>query len=446
MEKIKRSFAARVRNVLLFLLTLSMLVLAILYIGGSRRAEGASALLAAPLSDGTVPVGEDLPDTAPLYEKDLLPLSFAAIRYGGKGGGAYGGDAAAQALLEYAAEPLHHSLSGAFLLTAVPRSNFGLALFGDYLYLDFYEPLPYQAYYALTGEYTAAARSSVSVNADRLILSFSKDGTATLYLSDGESVYRAGQNYTYKATELATLAADSRLSACSMTERGVPKCTAAPRASTLALKNDAQITAEQYLALLTLLGFRTASAGDPHSQTLVDPHGTLRMMPSRLVFSASKDGGIAVSDLLDTAKDALDIDLYDILAASVALLEQLQAVLPEASGAGLDAYLASFSHSDDVFTVTFGAAHDGIALVGSSFPFLAKMTVQGGRFRSIELRYVHAEQSGAVRTHFSSAWSLAHAAKAGTLLSMRLYYDLPALPTEGLDAAWYCTYESEVAQ
>lgn len=445
MEKIKRSFASRVRNVLLFLLTLSMLILAILYIGGSQRADGAAALLASPLPEGAVPVGEDLPHTEPLYEKDLLPLAFAAIRFGGKSGGAYGGEAAASALLDYAAEPLHHSLSGAFLLTAVPRSEFGLALFGDYLYLDFYKPLPYQMYYAFTGEYTAAARSSVAVNADRLLLSFAENGTATLYLSDGVHVYRAGQNYVYKATELATLAADSRLSAFSMTERGVPKCSAAPRTDTLTLKSDGEITEAQYLALLSLLEFRAAGAGDPRSATLVDPHGTLRLTPSRFVFSASSDGGIAVSNLLDTAKDTLDIDLYDILAASVTLLEQLQATLPAAAGAGLAPYLAAFSHENDVFTVTFGVAANGIPIVGASFPFFARMTVQSGRFRTVELRYVHAEQSGIARTLFSSAWSYTHAAKRGTLHSLRLFYQLPALPTEALDASWYCTYESEVA-
>ncbi len=446
MEKIKRSFAARLRNVLLFLLTLSMLILAILYIGGFQRADGAAALLATPLPEGAVPVGEELPVKEPLHAKDLLPLSFAAIRYGKQGGGAYGGEAAAKALLEYAAEPIHHSLSSAFLLTAVSKNDFGLALLGDYLLLDFYESIPYQAYYALTGEYTAAARSSVSVNADRLLLSFSVDGTATLYLSDGAHVYRAGQNFAYKATEVATLAADARLSPCTVTERGVAKCTASPRASSITLANDGRVTEAQYQVLLDLLGFHTGGAGDPTAESTVEPHGTLRMMPSRFVFSASRDGGITVSDLLDTAKDTLDIDLYDVLAASVALLEQLQTALPEAAGAELEPYLASFSHDADTFTVTFGASFGGIPLNGASFPFLAKMTVQSGRFRSVELRYVRAAQSGVSRTLFPSEWCYEHAAKAGTLRSLRLYYRLPSLPTEALDAAWYCTYESEVAE
>lgn len=445
MEKIKISFMARVRNVLLFVLTVTMLLLAVLYIGGSRRAENAAALHAEALPDGTVPLGENAPYTESLHEKGLLPLAFAAIRYDGNGGGAYGGEAAAAALLEYAAEPIHHSLSNAFLLTEVPKSEFGLALFGDCLFLDFYSTLPYQMYYALCGEYVAAARSSVPVNADRLLLSFTESGTLTLYLSDGSTYYRAGQNYTYKATEIAALAADSRLSPFSISEAGVPRSTAAPRTATLSVSLGNGITPDRYEALLTLLGFR-AAAGDPHSQTLVDPHGTLRMTPTRFTFSASRDGGIAVSDLLDTAKDALDIGIYDILSASVSLLLQFRDILPTVSGDGLSVYLAAFSREEELFSVTFGVMANGIPVSGSTLPYLAKMTVQNGRFRSIELRYVAAEQSSYTGALFSSAWHFAHVKKSASPRSLRLYYRLPTLPAADLDAAWYYTAESEVAE
>lgn len=446
MEKIKKTFMARVRNVLLFVLTVTMLLLAVLYLGGSQRSEGAAALRAEALPDGTVPIGETVPVTVALYQKDLLPLAFAGIRFQENGGGAYGGEAAAAALLEYAAEPIHHSLSGAFLLTEVSASEFADALRGDYLFLDFYSVLPYQMYYALTGEYTAAARSSVAVGADRLLLSFTEAETVTLYLSDGAVFYRAGQTFAYKETEVSAIAADSRLSPFTVSEKGVPQCTAAPQTTTISLSANGEISKAQYESLLQLLAFRTTAANDPQSQTLVDPHGTLRMTPSRFLFSASRDGGIAVSDLLHTPKDTLDIDIYDILSACISMLEQLRITLPQVSGEGLSVYLDTFSREEDIFTVTFGAMANRIPTGGGTLPYLAKMTVQNGRFRSIELRYIRAEFSSYASTLFSSAWHYAYAAKKETPRSLRLYYRVPTLPTAELDAIWYYTAESEVAQ
>lgn len=149
---------------------------------------------------------------------------------------------------------------------------------------------------------------------------------------------------------------------------------------------------------------------------------------------------------IHSPKDTLDIGIYDILSACVSILEQLRTILPQCSGEDLAIYLDSFSHAEDIFTVTFGVTANGIPAKGGTLPYLAKMTVQNGRFRSIELRYVRAESGSYTGTLFSSAWHYAHAAKKETPRTLRLYYRVPTLPAAELDALWYYTAESEVVQ
>jgi|GEM_PF-1289918 len=446
MQKIKRSFAARLRNALIGVLTLSMLLLAGIYIGGTQFFSDSAALRAEILPDGTVPVGQNVPRSQSLHEKGLLPIAFGGIRYGGSSGGIYGGEAPAKALAEFAADPIHACLGAPSVLEASSAAEFATAMGSNYIFFDLLTPLPYQILYALTGEYSAPATSADAILADRLLLSFPEKDRAVLYLSDGKVFYRAEQSFLFKAAELQTLANDSRLSAFSLAENGVPKCEESPHAGSLTLSANCIAEESQYEALYTLFGFRANAVREEDVRTVVDPHGTLRLTGTRLVFTASKDGGIAVSDLLDTAKDELDIDLYDILDSSVSLVEKLREILPESCGGSLAPYLAGFSREEDTYTVTFGLHADSIPLSGTSYPYFATMTIRGGRFRTVEIRFLTAQRSSYTGTQFSSAWHYAHVEKAVRPDTLRLYYYLTSLSAKDLDAAWFYTAESEVAE
>lgn len=447
MEKIKRSFAAKLRNLLITLLTLSMLLLAVLYIGGAQFAQGSAALRTDGLPEGAFPVGQNAPATEAVYEKGLLQAAFAGIRFAGVGGGAYGNEQAASALLEFAAEPIHLCLSAPAKLTETTEAEFSAAANNNFLYLDLPATLPYQMLYALTGEYTAAASSSAAVSADRLLLSFAEANKVTLYLSDGRKYYSSASSYAYKATEVAALANDSRLADFTLYAGGVPACVASPQAASLSLSANSEISEPQLEALLSLLGFKPAAPADNATVTIVDPHGTLRLTGTRLVFSASRDGGIPVSDMLDTAKDTLDIGIYDILVGSVSLAEQLRAAIPDICGGDLSIYLSGFSHAEDTFTIVFGLANGGIPVGGSAYPYFMKLTVQNGRFRSIEARFLTVVKSSYTGTLFPSSWHYTHAEKSASLDTLRLHYRADFLPAEDLDAAWYYTgSEKEAAQ
>ena len=110
MEIIKAKPIEVFKNIIIALLTASMLVLAGLYIGGSQFATDNAAINTVDMPDGAVALGNDAPKTVAIYEKDLLSISFAAIDYHG-GGGAYGTMAAARDLFAFAKEPIHELLS-----------------------------------------------------------------------------------------------------------------------------------------------------------------------------------------------------------------------------------------------------------------------------------------------------------------------------------------------
>lgn len=445
MEKIKHSFADKLRNVLITLLTLTMLLLAVLYIGGSQFAADSSALRTDGLSAGALTVGENATLAKAVYEKELLPVSFAGIRFSGVGGGIYGGEKAATALAEFAAEPIHLCLGAGSVLSEVSAAEFTAAMTGNYLFLDLLTALPYQMIYILTGEYDSVAASDAAIRADRLLMAFAADSRIALYLSNGRKYYRSEREYPYKASEIATLAKDSRLADFKLAPNGVAQCTGSPHAPSLSLSNGGNLTPEQYAAVHTLFGFRP-TAGNIEVQSLVDPHGTLQLAKSRLSFTASSDGGISVSSLLDTAKDTLDIDTYDILIAGLSFVEQIREILPTATGGTLSPYLKSFSRDEDTYTVVFGLQTNSIAVAGDAYPYFAKFTVQNGFFQTIDLRLLTATASSYTRTLFPSGWHYAHAAETAVPRTLRLQYRAETLPEENLDAVWYYTDTKEVAE
>ena len=121
-------------------------------------------------------------------------------------------------------------------------------------------------------------------------------------------------------------------------------------------------------------------------------------------------------------------------------------ILSEKAGGTLVPYLAGFSQEEDFYTVTFGLQTGGIPVRGTSYPYFAKMTVQSGRFRTVELRFLCAEQTGYTGTLFPSAWNYAHAEKTARPDTLRLYYDLTGLSKENVEATWYYTARNEVTQ
>lgn len=436
--KIKKSFGRRFATFLTVILTVSMLLLAAIYIGGTQFAAEGSAISLEKNPDGTVSVGGTYGENTPVYEKGLLPVSFAAIMYGGRGGGAYGGEDSAKALLEFASKLLHTCLEAGAQFREINKDAFLSATYGDFLYLDFLSSLPYQMLYALTGENTSAARNDDALNIDRAILVFQAGATAMLCFSDGERFFTSDIAAEVNHSELSSLAGDSRLSPFTINEYGVPTSTATAMLPYLSLNAEANFTEEEISKIYSLLGYTysTQSAYD----SAVATHGTLRVTPTRLVFSASKDGGISVSDFLADEKNLLDVGIYDILLSSVALCEGLTAS-SEQILSGADLFLESFYREDDVYTLIFGACSDSVKIHGTAYPHFAKITVQGGRFRSIEIRFLRSVKDSFSYPLFSSAWQYSHASESATVYTLRPMYRVSLLPSKEVQPAWFFTGE-----
>lgn len=452
MEKSKTPFFKHLKTILIILLTLSMLLLAGIYIGGAQFSAGNTAIKTADLPEGAVPLGQDAPKKLPIYEKDLLPISFAGIRYGEQGGGAYGTEQAAKALFDFAAETIHACLSQGASITAVTAEQYAAATKGNCISLHFLSSLPYQMLYALTGEIAAAAGSETAISADRVLLSFTASGKTTLYLSNGSSFYAADGGITVKISELAAMAHDSRLRDFTLTESGIALSADSPAAPKVSIA-PASLDAAQYANILSLLGYNpetgiaavAATDGD-FSGTAVAPHGTVRVDSAGLFYTAARDSGITISDFLDTAKSELDIGMYDILYASVSLVEQLRAIAPQVFGGEGEPYLAGFYRQDDIFTVVFGLCATDIEISGDAYPYFAKLTVQGGIFKSMDFRFANVRQNSYTGSLFPSAWPYTYAARSASLCTLRLYYRADALSDAWIDAAWYFTLPKEATE
>ncbi len=447
MAKGNHNARERIKTILITLLTLSMLILAVIYIGGARFSSGSTALKTGSLPNDAVALGENAPQTLPIYTKELLPVSFASIRYGDAGGGAYGTEQAAWALFDFAADAIHRSLSQGASLTPVTAADYSAVTEGNFICLNFFAKLPYQMLYALTGEGTAAAGSDTAISADRLLLSFTANGKTVLYLSDGATYYAADGGITVKPSELAAMANDSRLADCTVTENGIALSSAAPHAPRISLAA-ASLDAAQYAEVLTLLGYKpeagvsAASASDDvFTATVVAPHGTVRTGSRELTYTAARDSGIAISDFLDTAKSELDIDMYDILKACVSLAEQLRAIAPEALGGEGKIFLRGFYREDDTFTVLLGLYTGGVEIGGDAYPYFAKLQVQNGMFVSLHFRFAALTKSSYSGALFPSLWQYNYAAKNASVDMLHLCCRADTLPAENLEPSWYFTGE-----
>ena len=449
MEKIKIPASERFKTILISLLTLSMLLLAGIYISGAQLAGGTAALGTKDLPDGAVALGQAATALSPLHEKNLLPVSFAAIRYGGEGGGTYGTEQAADTLFAFAADPIHALLSKEATLEKSSIGEYERALQGNYICIHLYGALPYQILYALTGEATAAAGSDTAINASRLLLSLADNGDASLYLADGEAVYAARGAVSLKSTELAALANDSRLSDCSILANGIALSAGSPHAAELSL---AATTPDpgQYPAILSLLGYNPeagiAGADEALWVQAVAPHGTLQISGTAMTYTAAKDSGIPISDFLDTPKSELDIDMYDFLAASVALAEQLRATAPDAFGGEGSLCVREFYRTEDGFAVELGLYTDSIILSGDAYPYFARLTARGGKWIAADIRFLHLTKNAYTGMLFPSDWQYQHAAKSAELSSLRLTYRVQRLPDTSVIATWLYTGTAKEAE
>ena len=157
MEKIKHTPKENFKNVIIVLLTLTMLTLAVIYIGGSQFATDGAALKAEKLPVGATPVGvAENTDTA-IYNKKLLPISYVGIKYGKNGGGVTSNEVAAEALIDFACENIHLCLESGNTVEKVSSEELAAAFDGNFLVINLSSALPYQIIYALTGEYNSSA-------------------------------------------------------------------------------------------------------------------------------------------------------------------------------------------------------------------------------------------------------------------------------------------------
>ena len=440
MEKVKISFGRKLLTAVLVFLTATMLLLASAYISGTQLSKSTSAINHQKLPDSTVKVGSIYGENTPIYEKDLLPASYAAIVFGGRGGGAYGSEAAAKSLFDFAAEPLHAALSSQAKLSEITKEDFISATYGDYLALNFYSALPYQIVYALTGEYVAPLGSGTPINIDRVILSFPTNTSVKVYASDGEKYYLSDTPSNILAAEAYALAGDSRLNPFTVCENGVCVSGAPLMLAPVTLKNTVELTPSSKEALYSLFGYEYAENEGARSAHAVAPHGSMRLTSTSLTFTASQDSGLALSNFLPEAKSALDIKIYDILLGGISLAESVVASAPEAF-LGIRFYPSGFYRDGDTYVLTLSALAENVTVGGTAYPHFARISVQSGRIKSVNIRFLTAEKDNVQTSSFSSMWQYDHASDTAKIDSIFPAYRPSSLPAEGINAAWYFTGE-----
>lgn len=448
MEKIKQKPFESFKSVLIILLVITMLVLASFYIGGAQLSTSNSALNSKDMPGGTVEAGGEIPDSVTVYEKNLLLLSYIGVRCDGVGGGAYGSEQAANDLFEFAREPLHHLLSSSVSVQKSSAAAFEAALEGDrYICIEFASALPYQILYTLTGEYNAPFGSDSAINPKTVLISFDGDGNATLYMYCENEVYSAKSDYALRPSELLAMASDSRLGDFYVTG-GSMLSESAPLVQTLSLSKDIIDDINELNNILSLLDY-DAVEDDKVSQnryTFVAPHGTLSLKYGKLSYTAGSESGIPMSLFLDSSKSDLDMDIKDVLLSAVSLTEQIRAAAPGAMGGTLDVYLDGFYRKDDVYTVEFVFCEGGIPVFGEGLNCFAKIMVQGGRLKELDVNLVSAEKSGYTYSPFSSAWEYRYASIGARVESIVLRYNIVSLPCDGIGASWCYTGERTVPQ
>lgn len=449
MDKIRQKPIEKLKTVIIAFLTVTMLALAALYIGGSQFSQNSAAINSVDMPNGAVAAGDDAPLQTSVYEKNLLAVSFIGIRYGSLGGGSYMTEQAARDLFEFTTEPLHALLSSSAAVSEVGAKEFADAVSKNrYICLSLVSALPYQIVYALSGEYIAPLGSETAINPETLLISFDEEGNATLYMREKETYYAAVGDCTLSLSELSAMASDSRLYDFEIKD-GMALSENAPLVQTLSLLQPDILEGGELQKVLSLLDYggiegQPSAASDMY--TVVAPHGNLHIGDGKIIYTATDEGGIGISSFLDIEKSELDIALYDILLSSVSLVEELRESVGKAGGSTLDVYLDGFYQNDDVYTIIFGVAESSVPLSGSGFPYLAKITVQGGKFKSVEFNFISAERSGYALSPFSSAWEYRHASKTANVSSISLRYYIDALPLSELSAAWYFTGERTVAK
>ena len=183
----------------------------------------------------------------------------------------------------------------------------------------------------------------------------------------------------------------------------------------------------------------SASLAEATDVTVFAPHGTLTIDKGGLHFISSSNNGLSLSSFLSSEKSELDITLYDVLFASVSLLEKFRETCPSITGGELDIYVEDFYRTDDKYTVIFGLSDSSIPISGDAFPYLAKFSVSNNKFSDIELHFISAERVGYTSSAFPSAWEYDYAKSKANVKSLSLRYKADTLPITELDANWFFT-------
>ena len=446
MKKIRLSPIEKVKTAVIAVLTVTMLALAAFYIGGSQFYTGGAAINSGEMPSGAVAAGENAPNLKSVYEQGLLRASFAGIRFDEHGGGSYSTEPAANNLLDFSLDGIHTLLSYSAKISQSSKEDFEAATDGGrFICISLISPLPYQIIYALSGEYVAPASYENAISADTLMIVFDRNCNASLYMRDGEKYYVSFGEYTYDDAELAVMASDSRLYGFEIAN-GIPISETSPLAQTISVKSPELCSYDELALLLDALeytGNETVTLATTESYSIVAPHGVLSASSDRILYTAENEGGIPISSFHGSSKSELDIDINDILLASVSLAQKICKTFEQST---YNMYLDGFYHGDDTYTIVFGATEDGIPLSGEKYPHLVRLTVSGGRFKSIDTRLILIEKSGLPFSPFSSAWEYRHAAKSASVSSIGLRYNIDEIPLTEQNAAWYYTGERQGAR
>lgn len=439
MEKIKHSPTETVKSIIIAVLTLSMLTLSVIYIGGSRFATDNTALSASELPFGATVVGVAETEDVTLYEKNLLPVSYVGIRYGENGGGAYSNEAAAESLLSFAYEYVHLCLESGSTISEVSGETLSAALGGNFLVLNLSSSLPYQIIYALTGEYNSPAGSQTAISADRLVI-YEGDGVIKLLLSDGEKVFVSSAAEISAVSELSALASDSRLSNFSVNEYGLATSSATPSVHRITFDSAPTPSIQMQNSIIELFGYDLPEISEREGfANMFSPLGTLQINQNKIGYSSSHEGGIPLSDFLSKSKNDIDIGIYDVLTASLSLLEEVRIAAHESTGAPMELQLGGFYYSGGTYTLIFNLACDGIGAFGEEYPYFAKITASNGRFKSIEIKLLSVQREGYVSPIFPSEFNYNYANQNENVRSIFLKYPVDALPTQSISPMWYYT-------
>ena len=440
-----RKVFSGLRSILIFLLVVSMLTMAALYIGAARTQNGAAAYTREKLPAGVRSRGA--PDGAATENAatDFLGVAFAAVGCDGKGGYAYADEDAAKKLIAFAAPLLSEILSESSTAALQDPDVFFAAQGGDFVLLRLHTPLPMAALGVLCGQ-SAAATAVRGLLADTLLLSFDKNGGAALSVTDGRTCCTFDGAAPEKRTVLAALAGAESLHPYTLVSPTLFLPTEAPTLSPVLLTATdfaATLSEESVYSLFSTFGFnpeKLAPRRTADGVSTVEPQGQMEIASDRITYLAAEGSALPLDEFCTPGEN----ELSSLVAASAGLFERIQNAAKTRLYGDAELYLAALGETDGVYTLHFGLTVDGVPVLCDGNAIFAALTADENGITLVSVFPAALTRAHLRATRFAADWQYAHAAQKGGITDFALLYDLPAASGEAetgpVEAEWYAAF------